>query len=336
MKKRAWLIVPVVIVAVAASILLRGGHRANGTLTASGTVEATEAQLGFNTPGRLDSVGVNEGDIVRAGQELAHLDRSETLARRAQAEAQVGAAQARLSELERGFRSEEVAQGRSGRDAAQRRRDDAQRDLERTQQLRDAGAVSQEALDKAQLAFQVADSQFDQAQDQLRLLEAGPRSEQIAAQRAMLAQAEGIRQASDAALANLTIRAPFDGVVTARNREPGEIVPAGSPVVTVRDRNDRWVRIYVPETRLGAVHLGQAALLSSDTFRGRTYPGEVVYIASEAEFTPKTVQTQEERVKLVYAVKVRVTGDPGFDLKPGLPADVRIDVTRGPAGGNGR
>jgi HlyD family secretion protein len=270
--------------------------------------------------------------MVTAGEELAHLDRTETLARRAQAGAAMGAAQARLAELERGYRTEEIAQGRSARDAAGQRRDDAQRDLERTQQLRDAGAVSQEALDKAELAFKMADSQFDQAEDQLRLLEAGPRSEQVAAQRAFLAQAEGVVEASDAALANLTIRAPFDGVVTGRNREPGEIIPAGSPVVTLLDRNDRWVRIYVPETRMGAVHVGQAASLSSDTFRGRTYPGEVVYISSEAEFTPKTVQTNEERVKLVYAVKVRVTGDPGFDLKPGLPVDVRIDLTRGVGG----
>jgi len=94
------------------------------------------------------------------------------------------------------------------------------------------------------------------------------------------------------------------------------------------DRGDRWVRIYVSETRIGAVRTGQAADITSDTFKGRTYPGEVVHISSEAEFTPKNVQTSEERVKLVYAVKVRITGDAAFELKPGMPADVRLTLAK--------
>jgi len=114
-------------------------------------------------------------------------------------------------------------------------------------------------------------------------------------------------------------------VVTVRHREPGETVPAGSPVLTVMNRDDRWVRIYIREDRIGAVHTGQAATITSDTYAGKTYRGAVVFIASEAEFTPKSVQTREERVKLVYAVKVRVSGDPAYDLKPGMPADVRLE-----------
>src|SRR6185436_10602349 len=105
----------------------------------------------------------------------------------------------------------------------------------------------------------------------------------------------------------------------------GEIVAAGVPVLSLMNRDDRWVRIYVSEARIGAVRTGQKARIMCDTFKDRRYDGQVVYISSEAEFTPKNVQTQEERVKLVYAVKVRVTGDPGFDLKPGMPADVRLE-----------
>jgi HlyD family secretion protein len=122
----------------------------------------------------------------------------------------------------------------------------------------------------------------------------------------------------------MAMRAPFDGVVTVRHRQMGEIVQAGSAVLSVMNRLDRWVRIYVSEARIGAVHLGQKAGITSDTFPDRSYPGEVAYISSEAEFTPKNVETREERVKLVYAVKVRITGDPGFELKPGMPADVRL------------
>ncbi|HVP38276.1 MAG TPA: HlyD family efflux transporter periplasmic adaptor subunit [Candidatus Saccharimonadales bacterium] len=316
-----------VLAAVIAFVVL---HHRNGreALVASGTVEATDAQLGFQVPGRIESIQVHEGDAVRAGQELAMLDRAETRARREQAAAQAAAARAGLEELERGYRSEEVAQARDAFDAARRRLADARDDLSRASRLRESGAVSQQSLDKAQVAADVAQSQFQQAREQLQLMESGPRRERVDAQRAQWAQAEAAVRAMDATLANMVVLAPFDGVVTVRHREPGEIVAAGSPVVTVMNPEDRWVRIFVREDRLGAVHLGQAAAVTSDTYPGRKYSGAVTFIASEAEFTPKSVQTAEERVKLVYAVKVRISGDPAHELKPGIPADVRLELDR--------
>ncbi len=296
-----------------------------GELAASGTVEATEAQLGFQVPGRVAEIAAGEGDRVAAGVELARLDRTEAEARRSQARAQAAAARALLDELESGSRSEEVAQGRAARDAALQRLEDARRDLDRTKRLLDGGAVSQEVLDKASLAASIAESQLSQARDQLHMLEIGPRKERIEGQRAQVAQAEAAIQVIDATLANMTVRAPFDGIVTVRHREPGEIVPAGSAVLTLMNPNSRWVRIYVPETRIGAVRLGQKAQIRTDTDPDKRYGGEVIFIASEAEFTPKTVQTSEERVKLVYAVKVGLTDDPGHDLKPGMPADVVLE-----------
>lgn len=317
----------VLVAAVVLGILLTR-PRVESTLLASGTVEATEAHLGFQAPGRIERVSVHEGDTVRAGADLASLDRAETEARREQARAQVRAAEAQLLELTRGYRPEEVQQAKAAMEAAQQRYDDAQRDLDRTRRLKEGGAVSQEALDKAQVAYDVAKSAFDQARDQYRLLASGPRRERIEAARAQVHQAEAAVRALDALLLNMTVRSTFDGVVTVRHREPGEIVPAGSPVLTVMNRNDRWVRIYVPETRIGAVRLGLPAVITTDTFRGKRYHGDVSYISSEAEFTPKSVQTSEERVKLVYAVKVRIRDDRGYDLKPGMPADVRLDLPR--------
>jgi len=325
-KKRIIPIVAVLGIAAAAIWLgsrSRAGDRQHAWL--SGTVEATEAQLGFTVTGRLERSTTQEGDRVRAGDEIAFLDRSERLARRQQAAAQVDATRALLEELERGSRREEVEQARAARDAARDRETDARRDLERARELHEGGAVSQEALDKASMSADVARSQLRAAEEQLQLVESGPRRERIAAQRAQLALAEAALQEHDAALANMVIRAPFDGVVTVRHREPGEIVPAGSPVVTVMNRDDRWVRIYVREDRIGAVKYGQAATLACDTYPGKTYRGEVTFIASEAEFTPKNIQTPEERVKLVYAVKVRVADDTDFDLKPGMPADVQLE-----------
>lgn len=330
MSPKQRVIVVVVIAAVTAGAgLWFVAHRqdtANNSLVASGTVEATEAQLGFQPAGRIEDIIVHEGDPVKAGVELSHLDRVETQARRQQAVAQVAGARALLQELERGFRIEEVAQGRAALAAATERLNDAQRDLERSRRLIEDGAVSQEAYDKAVVAFDVAKSQYEQAQEQMKILETGPRREKIEAQRAQLEQAEAAVRTYDAIIANMTIRSPFDGVVTVRHREAGEIVQAGSPVLTIMNRDDRWVRIYIPEARMGAVRIGQSATITTDTYPNKPYRGEVVFIASEAEFTPKTVQTTEERVRLVYAVKVRITGDPTYDLKPGMPADVSLDL----------
>jgi len=326
--KRARVVLPLVLVAIAVVVWQwrsRAGNDRDG-LTASGTIEATSAQLGFQAAGRIDSIRVREGDRVPAGTVLAALDRSERIARRAQAAAQVDAARAALEELERGARSQEVQQARAARDAARARLEDAKRDLERTRQLFEGGAVSRETLDKAATGGEVAEKQFAQAEEQLQLVEAGPRRERIEAARAQLALAEAGLRENDAALANMVLRAPFDGVVTIRHREPGEIVAPGTPVVTLLDRSDRWVRIYVPENRIGAVRLGAPARISSDTYRDRTYGGAVVFVASEAEFTPKNVQTTEERVKLVYAVKVRIDDDPHDELKPGMAADVRLGL----------
>jgi len=329
MNPRLKRILPIVVVAGIGATLwftvFRKGAEAGG-LAVSGTVEATESHLGFQAAGRVDEIAVREGDAVTTGQELATLDRAEALARRDQALAQIAGARAVLSELNSGFRSQEVAQARSATDAAEVRLADATRDRERTERLKNGGAVSQEALDKATMAEDLARSQFEQARDQLSLVQAGPRQERIAAQRAQLQAAEASLRVVEAGLDNMTIVAKSDGVVTERHREPGETVQPGGAVLTLMDRGDRWVRIFVPEDRIGAVALGAPASIRSDTYPERSYEGQVTFIASQAEFTPKNVQTPDERVKLVYAVKVRITGDPTFELKPGMPADVRLEV----------
>jgi HlyD family secretion protein len=295
-------------------------------LAASGTVEATEAQLGFTAAGRIQDIAVREGDRVAAGDELSRLDRAEMMARRDEAQSRIDSARALLRELERGTRSEEVAQAKAARDAAGKRVEDVARDLERSRTLHQGGAIPKEALDKAELAVELVQKELERAEEQLRLLEAGPRRERIEAQRAALAQAEASLRAIDAALDQMILHAPFDGLITVRHREPGEAVSPGAAVLTLMNPNDRWVRIYVREDRIGAVRVGAGAEIRCDTFPEKRYAGEVRFIAPEAEFTPKNVQTAEERVRLVYAVEVRITSDPAGDLKPGMPADVRLDV----------
>ncbi len=303
-------------------ILAACGEGNTSEIRASGTVEATDADLGFQLAGRIESILVREGASVQTGQEVAFLVQEELLARRRAAEAQRDAAQALLAEMESGFRLEEIEEGRAAMRQAEERRDDALRDNGRAQRLFDGGGISQEMLDKSLTAFRVAEAGVDQARQRVQILEDGVRPERISAQRAGVAQAEAAVAQIDAAMSNAVVTVPFPGIVTLRHREPGETVSPGLPVLTVMDLEDRWVRIYVREDRIGAVSLGQLAIISSDTYPDRSYEGEVVFIANEAEFTPRNVQTTEERVKLVYAVKVRITGDPSHDLKPGIPADV--------------
>lgn len=324
-------LVPIIIILVIAGTAgawywhSRNGRPAS-ELPATGTVEATESHLGFQAAGRIATVKVDEGQLVRKGDVLATLDTTELEARRAQAVAGLDAAKSILLEMQRGFRSEEIAQAHAALAAAKEKRDDVGRDLDRTTKLYEGGAVPREAYDKAETAVSLADAAVKQASEQLTLVRKGTRFERIDAQKAQVAAAEAAIQAIDATLANMSIVSPIDGIVTVRHREPNEIVSPGQPVVTLMNPADRWVRIYVPEDRIGAVGLGTTASITCDTWPNRRYEGKVTYIATEAEFTPKNVQTTEERVRLVYAVKVRIENDPTMQLKPGMPVDVVLDL----------
>lgn len=324
--KKPVLAAAVAVALVAALVVVWLVRRAGpeGPIEASGTVEALETDLGFPLPGRIDRIAVEEGDRVAKGQEVAALDRSRLEAVKAQAEAQAEAARARLAELEHGTRPEVVAQAEAALSAAEQALDQAEKDHDRAKALYEGEAIPKEKLDRAETALASARAERDRATEQLKLARTGPRTEEIEAQRALLRQARaGIDQA-DAALADAVLTVPFAGVVTIRHRDPGETVPAGAPVVTVMDLDDRWVRIYVREDAIGRVHVGQAATIAYDSRPGKRYDGRVTYVSDEAEFTPSNVQTEAERVKLVYAVKVRITGDRERDLKVGTPADVRL------------
>jgi len=192
-----------------------------------------------------------------------------------------------------------VEQNRAAVRNAEAEFEKARKDLDRYRSLSQDGAVSTQQLDSAQKAYDVSRSQFDQARAALRT--------------------------ADVKLSDMTLDAPVSGIVLSRNVETGETVAPGVAVYSLGDLANPWVKVYVNETKLGLIKLGQKADVSVDTFPGKSYDGRVTYIASEAEFTPKNVQTQEERVKLVFGVKVSVTNQ-NDELKPGMPADVKINV----------
>jgi HlyD family secretion protein len=178
-------------------------------------------------------------------------------------------------------------------------------------------------LHQAQTQAQLAQTQVDLAQAVLDGLEAGPTAEQVAVAQAQVEQAQAALRLVDAQIAQLTLTAPLDGIVTTRNNQAGEAVTAGALILTIANLDQVTLVIYVPQNRIGQVRVGQSVDVRVDSFPERMFSGQVASIAGQAEFTPRNVQTQEERVNLVFAVKVHIA-NPDHALKPGLPADASL------------
>jgi HlyD family secretion protein len=178
-------------------------------------------------------------------------------------------------------------------------------------------------LHSAETQVRLAEAQVDGAQAALDELEAGSTEEAIALAEAQVRQAEAAVHLIDAQIAQLTLTAPMDGVITGRTSQAGETASAGLPLLTIANLDEVTLVIYIPETRVGQVQLGQTVDVQVDSFPERVFTGEVANIAGEAEFTPRNVQTKEERVNLVFAAKVRIPNPDGA-LKPGMPADATI------------
>ncbi len=303
-----------------------GCHRSPTTDAAvrlSGNIEAVDAQVGFKVPGRVASRLVSEGERVAAGQPVALLDdveQKETVALRC---AELATAEATLADLVAGSRPQEIATAKAALRSAEADRDRARLELARQQELRSKDVTAARDLETAEAACAVAVARADQAAEALKLAEEGPRRDAVTAARARVESARAALALAETQLENTRLAAPFAGVVLSHNIEPGEFVAAGTPVVTVADLAHVWVRAYVSQTDLGRLRHGQPAEVRTDTFPGKVYQGTVGFISSEAEFTPKTVQTEKERVKLVFRIKVDLA-NPQDELKPGMPADVTL------------
>ncbi|MBW1777827.1 MAG: efflux RND transporter periplasmic adaptor subunit [Deltaproteobacteria bacterium] len=267
------------------------------------------------------------------------------------AEAAVAALKAKVRELETGYRFQEKEKARFALETAAARLDLARKEKARYDALYAKKAVSESAIDAVGLQFETALKAYQQARESLNLAEEGFRTEEIDAAKATLtegkaalklaksklativalekevkaarAQVEAARTALELAeiqLGYATLSAPFDGIVFSRNMEPGEVVTPGQEVLSVADLSRVDLKVFVNKTEIGKIRPGQSVDVKVDTFPDRTYSGTVTYVSPQAEFTPKIIQTQEERVKLVYRVKVRIP-NPDLELKPGMPAD---------------
>lgn len=303
---------------------LRQDSASTKQLVLSGNIEVVDAQLSFKVPGRVAKRPVFEGDRVQAGQLIAQLDDQEQLQQLALRRAEVAAAEAMLAELEAGSRPQEIASAEAALRSAEAERDRAQVDFKRQQELLREAAISTRDFDAAQAATKVATARAVEAGERLKLVREGPRPETIRQARARLEQARAAAALAETQVENTKLLSPLTGVVLSHNIEAGEFVAPGTPVVTVADTAHVWVRAYVDQSDLGRIKHGQHLPVRTDVNPGKTYEGVVGFIASEAEFTPKTVQTAKERVKLVFRIKVDLE-NPNDELKPGMPADVLVD-----------
>jgi HlyD family secretion protein len=314
-------------VALLLALLLGGCNRnrpaPDGALILSGNIEVVDAQLAFKLPGRVAERPVSEGQRVTTGQLVARLDDAEQKEELALRRAELTAAQAGLAELEAGSRPQEIAAAAATLRSAEAERERARLDFKRQQELLDKNAIASRDFEAAQAQLTVAEARAGEAAERLKLVQEGPRTQTIQQARARVGQATAAVALAQTRLDNTQLVSPLTGVVLSHNVEPGEYVSAGTPVATVADTAHLWVRVYVNQTDLGRIQHGQKVSVRTDTFPDKTYEGTIGFIASDAEFTPKTVQTPKERVKLVFRIKVDVA-NPNDELKPGMPADVII------------
>jgi HlyD family secretion protein len=307
-------------------VYLRQAPRGNqAALHISGNIELTEVQVSFKVPGRVVQRLVDEGAVVKRGQVVARLEDAELADDLKLAKADADAAAANLAELQAGSRREEIAEGEALLSRAEAESTRASTDYEREVALYAKEVIPKRELDAARATRDQAHANVRERREALALLRKGPRRERIDEARARLEAAQARVATANERFQYATLVAPISGVVLSKSVEPGEQVAAGTPVITLGDLDQCWLRGYIPETELGRVKLGQRARVTTDSHPGKVFDGRVTFISSEAEFTPKSVQTEKERVKLVYRIKITLQ-NPGMELKPGMPADAAIEL----------
>jgi len=291
----------------------------------SGNIEAHESLVGFKVPGRIVDLPIEEGQSVKTGQLLARLDTDDYRQQLAVDDAVLRVRDRQLKLALAGSREQDIQSGYQAVLDARADLEQKQKDFERYDELYKKDEIPAQTRDQAKTNVVRARATLARLEQMYSELQEGTRKEEIAVDHANEHQARENAQMSRIKLGYTTLTAPFTGVILVRQAELGEVVAVSTPVVTVADLDHIWVRIYLPETDLGRLHWGQDVSVRTDTYPGKTYRGRVSFISSEAEFTPKSVQTDRERVTLVYRVKVDVE-NPNYELKPGMPADVYVPV----------
>jgi HlyD family secretion protein len=307
-----------------------GGQSKNGPnqLVLYGNVDLRQVELAFNNSERIAEVLVHEGDKVVRGQILARLDTGRLKPQAAAAQAEMEAQQAIVQKLHHGSRPEEIAQAQANVVSGKADLVNAEQQWQRLTaltKLTTGRAVSQQDLDSAKAALDMARARLAVAEQSLTLAKSGPRTEDIAQGEAQLRADQAQLALLRRQLADAELISPCDAVVRSRLLEPGEMVSPQRPIFNLAIVDPKWIRTYISEPDLGRIHAGMRASISADSFPGRTFPGWIGFISSVADFTPKAVQTEELRPGLVYEIRVFVN-DPQDEMRLGMPATVQLNL----------
>ncbi len=292
-------------------------------LLVSGNVEAHQSLVSFkDVTSRIVELPFDEGQWVEQGTLLARLDDSNYKQQVAVDEAAVKVQQEQLASARESLAAAEHTVVNDQADFSQKSIDD-----QRFQELWKQGATSAQSRDLADTAMKQSQAalQRDQALERVA-------RQNIATAEANIRNAQETLRLAKIMLGYTILRAPFSGVILVRQTELGEVMQPGTPVITLADLDHVWLRAYVSETDLGKIRWGQSATVTTDTYPGKSYPGRISFISSSAEFTPKSVETHQERVTLVYRIKIDVE-NPTHALKPGMPADALIQLGQSNAQG---
>lgn len=298
---------------------------ATNKLVLSGNFEAHEALLSFKVPGRIVHLPIEEGQAVEQGALIARLDDADFQQKVNIDEATLRVRQSDLALVEAGSRKQEIDAAQQTMLEAKADLDQKKLDFHRASTLFAADEISAQDRDRADTALKRAEAAYQRANQRYSEALEGSRKEQITVSRANVRQAQEALRLSRINLDYTRLNAPTPGVISVRQAELGEVVAPGTPVATLAELDNMWLRAYINEADLGRIRWGQQATIRTDSYPGKTYQGRISFISPRAEFTPKSVQTFKERVTLVYRIKIDVN-NPNHELKPGMPADAEIEL----------
>ncbi len=295
----------------------------NEVIQSSGIVEAREVIVSSEVAGKIIKINFDEGSRVDSGFVLCQVDTELTYQRYLEAKSQAEALFSQYQLLLKGARAEEIEAMEEIVNRARVNFENAQKQFERIKNLYEDGVATQEQFDNAKTFFESSKAQYEEARRRLEVLKKGAREEEIKSAFANYNRTLAQMRAIKIQLEKSKITSPISGFVVEKFVELGEFVSPGTPVAKIADLDEIYIRIYIQEKELGLVKLNDTVNVKIDSYPDKVFKGAIVFISPKAEFTPKNVQTKDERAKLVYAVKVKVKNEDGV-FKPGMPADVEI------------